>query len=249
MTVSLKHSFQSPKSDTSDPTLVQPSSWNAEHTLTSAANTVLGNSSASAGAVTEIACTAVGRAIMGAATTADVVSQLGIAALLPSFPPGMIMAFGAANAPTGFLICNGAAVSRTTYASLYAVIGTTWGTGDGSTTFNLPDLRGVFLRGLDSGRGYDTTNGRAYGSYQGDAYPSHSHTITQGTTDPGHQHTYTAGGASTGYVAAGTVPVSLSSPGSATTTLKYSGITGTDASGSGTETRPKNVAVIYCIKT
>lgn len=248
MTVSLKHSFQSPKSDTSDPTLVQPSNWNAEHALTCAANTVLGNSSASNGAVTEIPCTAVGRAIIGAATTTDVVNQLGINALLPSFPPGMIMPFGAANAPTGFLICNGAAVSRTTYAALFAVLGTTWGSGDGSTTFNLPDLRGVFLRGLDSGRGRDTTTNRAFASYQEDAYPEHSHTIT----DPGHAHTYIAGGASTGFVAGGTVPVSTSAPASGSTTTpvdRKTGITGTNNSGSGTETRPRNVAVIYCIKT
>lgn len=246
MTISLKHSFQSAKSDTSDPTLIQPSNWNAEHSITCAANSVLGNSTSSTGAIAEIACTAVGRAIIGAATTADVVSQLGISSMLPSFPPGMIIAFGIATAPTGFLICDGTAVSRTTYASLFAVIGTTWGSGNGSTTFNLPDLRGVFLRGLDSNKGYDAS--RAFGSYQADNYPSHTHPIT----DPGHTHTYTAGGASTGFVAGGTAPVSTSSPASSTTTPadRKTGITVTDAGGgTGTETRPKNVAIIYCIKT
>lgn len=245
MTINIKHAFVSQKSDTSDPTLIQPSNWNAQHTLTAAANTVLGNSTSSTGNVSEIACTAVGRAIIGAATTADVVSQLGISALLPAFPPGMIMAFGAASAPTGFLICDGTAVSRTTYASLFAVIGTTWGSGNGSTTFNLPDLRGVFLRGLDSNKGYDAS--RTFGSYQADGYPSHSHTIT----DPGHTHSYTAGGAATGFVSAGAVAVSLSSPTSSTTSpVRVTGITATDAGGgSAAETRPKNVAVIYCIKT
>ena len=66
--------------------------------------------------------------------------------------------------PTGWLKCNGALLSRTTYAALFAVIGTTYGAGDGSTTFALPDLRGEFLRGLDDGRGVD--GGRALGSAQ-----------------------------------------------------------------------------------
>lgn len=65
-------------------------------------------------------------------------------------PAGSIMAFAASSAPTGWLICDGSAVSRTTYATLFGVVGTTWGAGDGSTTFNVPDLRGQFLRGFDS---------------------------------------------------------------------------------------------------
>lgn len=67
-----------------------------------------------------------------------------------SAPPGAITAFAASSPPTGWLTCDGTAVSRTSYAALFAVIGTTWGVGDGSTTFNLPDLRGQFLRGYDS---------------------------------------------------------------------------------------------------
>jgi len=65
-------------------------------------------------------------------------------------PPGSLMAYASSTAPSGWLSCNGAAVSRTTYADLFAAISTTWGTGDGSTTFNVPDLRGQFLRGYDS---------------------------------------------------------------------------------------------------
>jgi len=65
-------------------------------------------------------------------------------------PPGAIMAYAASTAPTGWLLCDGSAVSRTTYATLFAAISTVWGTGDGSTTFNVPDLRGQFLRGYDS---------------------------------------------------------------------------------------------------
>lgn len=69
--------------------------------------------------------------------------------------------------PAGWLIKNGAAISRTTYATLFAVIGTMYGPGDGATTFNLPDDRGEFTRGLDMGRGVDS--GRVQGSAQGDA--------------------------------------------------------------------------------
>ena len=65
-----------------------------------------------------------------------------------SSPTGTIVAFGTGTAPQGFLPCNGAAVSRTTYANLFSVIGTTWGAGDGISTFNLPNLNnGIFLKG------------------------------------------------------------------------------------------------------
>lgn len=72
-------------------------------------------------------------------------------------PAGVIMAFAASSAPTGWLICDGSAISRATYATLFAVVGTTWGVGDGSTTFNIPDFRGQFLRGFDS-RATSTSN-------------------------------------------------------------------------------------------
>lgn len=65
-------------------------------------------------------------------------------ALMPS---GVILPFGGTTAPTGWLICDGSAISRTTYAALFSAVGTTHGTGDGSTTFNLPDMQGVFPRG------------------------------------------------------------------------------------------------------
>ena len=79
-------------------------------------------------------------------------------------PAGTIIFHAADTAPEGFLKANGAAVSRTTYADLFAAIGTTFGSGDGSTTFNLPDLRGEFPRGWDDGRGVDT--GRSFGTAQ-----------------------------------------------------------------------------------
>ena len=93
------------------------------------------------------------------ATTAFVGAECQIAA-----PVGSVYTFAGATVPTGWLKCNGALLSRTTYAALFAVIGTTYGAGDGSTTFALPDLRGEFVRGVDDGRGVDA--GRTLGSAQ-----------------------------------------------------------------------------------
>lgn len=77
--------------------------------------------------------------------------------------------------PTGHLECNGAAISRATYATLFAKIGTTWGAGDGSSTFNIPDLRGEFIRGWDHGKGIDA--GRSFATLQGDLVKSHYHVV------------------------------------------------------------------------
>lgn len=66
-------------------------------------------------------------------------------------PAGVVQAFAGASAPTGWLLCNGAAISRTTYAALFAAIASAHGSGDGSTTFNLPDYRGRIIRGRDGG--------------------------------------------------------------------------------------------------
>ena len=80
---------------------------------------------------------------------------------------GEVAFFACSTPPSGWLKANGAAVSRTTYAALFAAIGTAFGAGDGRTTFNLPDLRGEFLRCLDDGRNID--RGRRLGTAQGDA--------------------------------------------------------------------------------
>lgn len=81
--------------------------------------------------------------------------------------------FAMSSAPSGWIKANGAAVSRTSYADLFAAIGTTFGAGDGTTTFNVPDLRGYFPRGFDDGRGVDS--GRAFGSTQGAGVGTHTH--------------------------------------------------------------------------
>ncbi|WJV21651.1 MULTISPECIES: phage tail-collar fiber domain-containing protein [Pseudomonas] len=87
---------------------------------------------------------------------------------------GMVAAFSTVWAPTGWLKCNGAAVSRTTYARLFSYLGTHYGAGDGSTTFNLPDMRGLFPRGWDDGRGMDP--GRPFGVFQDMMIHAHAHT-------------------------------------------------------------------------
>ena len=96
---------------------------------------------------------------------------------------GFIQMYGAASAPTGWLLCNGAAVSRSTYATLFALIGTTYGAGDGSSTFNVPDMRDKFPVGSGSTYALNATGGSADSTL-----PSHTHTATSVVTDPGHSH-------------------------------------------------------------
>ena len=90
---------------------------------------------------------------------------LATTAALNSALAGMVAVFARNTPPAGWLKANGAVISRTTYAALFSVIGTTFGAGNGSTTFGLPDLRGEFIRGLDDGRGVNP--GRTLGSFQG----------------------------------------------------------------------------------
>ncbi len=110
--------------------------------------------------------------------------------LMAAPPTGSVTAYAGSSAPTGYLLCDGSAVSRTTYAALYAIIGTTYGSGDGSTTFNLPDLKGRVIVGVGTGSGLST---RALGAKGGEEshtqtineMPSHTHNVY----DPGHYHT------------------------------------------------------------
>ena len=110
-------------------------------------------------------------------------------AILPS---GAVFWFAAPTPPAGFLECNGVSLSTTTFATLFAVIGYTHG-GSGAN-FNIPDLRGMFIRGWDHGRGLDTnTPSRAFGSFEDNANQTHDHIISQaphahGISDPGHNH-------------------------------------------------------------
>lgn len=136
---------------------------------------------------------------------------------------GEVAFFARNTAPSGWLKANGAAVSRTTYADLFAAIGTTFGAGDGSTTFNVPDMRGEFPRGWDDGRGIDA--GRVFGSSQASQNLEHDHTFTYGDN-----------------------PLSSGSGGAANSFLTNGTLTKTTAKSGGTESRPRNVALLACIK-
>lgn len=157
------------------------------------------------------------------------------------FPPGFIMPFAGdtTKIPQGWILCDGRELSRSQFASLYNIIGDNWGRGNGSTTFNLPDLRGQFLRGvsLNSGVDPDTSAtqrtakftggnvGNRVGSYQSNQVQSHSHTTGQyWDTNNFDAASGTGGGKRMIYAGSGT------------------GATG------GNETRPKNVYVHYLIK-
>ena len=156
-------------------------------------------------------------------------------------------------APSGWLLCNGAVVSRTTYASLFAVIGTSGGSGDGATTFVLPDLNGVFLRGADLGAGRDPdraarvamhtggNTGDSVGSYEADAFQGHYHEMeyANNAAGPGLSRPYYAG---TG--------VHLYSAADPALGKAYQ-VANDGTHGSpraGFETRPVNVSVNYIIK-
>lgn len=104
-----------------------------------------------------------------------------------TFTSGDIKASGSANTQGGWLACNGSAVSRATYSALFGAIGTTWGIGDGATTFNLPDLRGKALIGVSGSHALGATGGSETTTLSTTNLPSHNH----GVTDPGHTHTFT----------------------------------------------------------
>lgn len=169
-------------------------------------------------------------------------------------PTGTVVAFAGTTPPSGWLKCDGTAVSRTTYSALFAAIGVAHGAGNLTTTFNLPDYRGRFLRGVDGGAGRDPdaaariamalngNTGDAVGSVQLDAFEEHTHyrrsdkdyelSVTYGsaalldTGDAGG--IYTSGGYTSPYTGGSVYPAS-----------------GTHF---GTESRPVNAGVNYIIK-
>ena len=183
-------------------------------------------------------------------------------------PAGSVFALAGTQTgvPTGYLECDGSSVSRSTYAALFAVIGTTYGSAS-STTFNLPNLRGQFIRGVNT-TGSGTDANRNIGSSQSEDNKSHNHSISvSGTTsNPTPTLTGDVRRISEGYRAQGTAsgvftkvndgnnnitgssstsPVAgFSMDATHTHTFSASGNTGNQ----GSETRPSNVAMMYIIK-
>lgn len=145
-------------------------------------------------------------------------------------PAGAVILYAGNSSPTGYLECDGSSVSQSTWPSLFTAIGTVFGGGSdsGATTFSLPDMRGMFARGWDHGAGIDS--GRAFGSQQSDALQDHTHFMTPdwvkysgGSQALGGGGSQGDGGNQTGLVASGYRKA--------------------------TETRPINIALMYCIKT
>jgi microcystin-dependent protein len=110
------------------------------------------------------------------------------------FPAGVLLPFGGTTAPAGWLLCDGAAVSRTTYAALFAAIGTTYGVGDGATTFNVPNPAGRVLCAASGSHALGSITGAETHTLAVTEMPAHGHTVT----DPGHSHNILAGTSGTG---------------------------------------------------
>jgi microcystin-dependent protein len=172
------------------------------------------------------------------ATTAFVQTAISSAGI-----SGSILMWPTASAPSGYLLCQGAAVSRTTYAALFAVIGTTFGVGDGSTTFNLPNYTNRMP--------YGTTIGATGGSADA-VVVSHTHTATSTVTDPGHLHSQSE---STNFGSGGSPIVGpQANPSSGTTNTATTGITvGTSISTAGSSgtgaNLPPYLGINFIIKT
>ena len=184
-------------------------------------------------------------------------------------PTGSVFCMAVATIPSGDRECNGDAVARTTFAALFTIIGTQYGTGDGSSTFNLPDLRGEFVRGFDNGRGVDS--GRSINDPQTSANKSHNHTATTAISDPGHFHQsfrsgnagerqYNSNLSSSNFPSSGTgagnkneaynIVANNAEANVGRTQSKTTGINaGTNVGNAGGgESRPRNVAMMYIIK-
>tara|TARA_R100000231_G_scaffold128901_1_gene100156 strand:+ start:230 stop:1414 length:1185 start_codon:yes stop_codon:yes gene_type:complete len=178
-------------------------------------------------------------------------------------PSGAVFCMAVATVPPGYLECNGDPVSRSTYAALFAVIGTQYNTGgETSSEFRLPDLRGEFIRGFDNGRNVDVvvdsngnSNSRGIATSQSDQNKQHNHPASSDVTDTGHVHAttfdnkkYFPGGSSTtiDFGGSGDYPADIFTMSSAETGITVSTTTSNDGGG---EARPRNISMMYVIKT
>jgi microcystin-dependent protein len=164
-----------------------------------------------------------------------------------SAPTGSLLDKASAIAPPDYLLCDGAAVSRSTYAALFADIGTVWGVGDGSTTFNLPDFRGIFRVGAGGSYALADSGGQNTHALTSSEMPAHTHTT------PNHAHTigsskYTVNASHThggvgGGVAENSNPTDGDSSPLPTTNTDGASATGSTGSGTAHENRPPYRAV------
>lgn len=149
-----------------------------------------------------------------------------------AFPTGGIMMFSSSTIPTGWLECDGRVLDINIYVNLHKIIGQTYktlNTFNVLSSFQIPDLRGEFVRGWDHNKGVDT--GRVLGTPQGDMFKAHDHPFYWGQNS-------------------GTRAIGGSTPGNSVQNYSYYGIGGDQIGNTGgTETRPRNVALVYCIKT
>lgn len=153
---------------------------------------------------------------------------------------GLIYMYGGSTAPTGFLICDGSAISRTTYAALFNAIGTTYGAGDDSTTFNIPDLSGRVAIGSSAAHAIGTNGGEESHTLLSNEIPTHSHTI------PSHGHTHTIKATTPKLTHTITQPMfTYTPPSGSRKTMTYSSgtKTGTTANTSTAASRSANLAI------
>lgn len=188
--------------------------------------------------------------------------QLEISAATPvGLSVGTVMGWPMTTVPGGWLECDGSAVSRSTYAALFAALSTSYGIGDGSTTFNLPNYKDYFLRGFDASgtdaasrtdRG-DGTTGANVGTKQAGGVESHTHiaTSTSVVTDSGHTHNLPGNSGAGGAATLNAVNINALNDRNVTSGSSTTGVTvattTTNATTGGTDTRPKNVTVKWII--
>ena len=173
---------------------------------------------------------------IGGSTISGATSGVGL------IPTGGILYMATNTTPTGYLKCNGAAVSRSTYSALFAVIGTTYGSGNGSSTFNVPDLRGEFVRCFDDSKGTDS--GRTIASFQDENFAEHQHRTSHPSNAPNV-------GNATDYGTQPPSPWNGSTPGPIEYDVSYQNFNSTRPKTTptgGNETRPRNIALLACIK-
>lgn len=185
------------------------------------------------------------------------VAKLAAAVAAALVPAGSILPFGGTSAPTGYLLCDGTSYLRADYAGLYTAIGNAYGTAD-STHFNVPDLRGQFIRGVDgsasldpdkAGRTASNTGGNTgnnVGSKQASAMLQHKHNISVVQFTAGSLST--SGGSGFGAISIGATAVNTANTAGNSATSN-DGLGAIQNAGTSTETRPTNVYVNFIIKT